>query len=138
MTPLWLEESDILPLHEKLLALNGGAEGIRDTGLLQSALTRPKNWWHYNHTAKDAILHMANLYTAGIIGNHPFIDGNKRTGFITGILFLELNGFDFFAPEEIATRAVLSLAASSQRSTEGEKTYFLFLKEYSKKAELHP
>jgi len=108
--PLWIEERDVLAIHDRLLALHGGAKGLREPGLLQSALARPQQ--HCAYSDSPNILEMAALYTAGIVRNHPFVDGNKRTGFVVGVLFLELNGFDFRASEEDATQAVFDLAAS--------------------------
>ncbi len=101
----------MLAIHDRLLAAHGGASGLRDEGLLQSALARPRQ--HYAYAASQDTIEMAALYTAGIVSNHPFIDGNKRAGFVVGVLFLELNGFDFKASEEDATQAVLSLAAGT-------------------------
>lgn len=106
--PVWINERDALMLHDRLLALHGGAAGLRDAGLLQSALARPQQVRAYAD-APD-IINMAAAYTVGIVRNHPFIDGNKRTGFVVGILFLELNGFRFTASEENAAQSVLSLA----------------------------
>lgn len=107
--PLWIEERDALLLHDRLLALHGGATGVRDDALLQSALARPRQISAYAES--PGIIDMAAAYTAGIVRNHPFIDGNKRTGFVVGILFLELNGYRFAASEEDAAQAVLALAA---------------------------
>jgi len=107
--PLWIEERDVLAIHDRLLAIHGGAPGLRDRGLLQSALARPRQYHTYANS-RD-IVAMAALYTAGIVGNHPFVDGNKRTGFVVGVLFLELHGFVFSASEEDATRAIFELAA---------------------------
>jgi len=109
--PVWIDEGDALVLHDRLLALDGGAAGVRDAGLLESALARPKQLRTYGD--KPNIIDMAAAHTAGIVRNHPFVDGNKRTGFIVGVLFLELNGYRFTATEEAATQAVLSLAAGS-------------------------
>ncbi len=109
--PVWIEERDALTLHDRLLALHGGAAGIRDAALLQSALARPRQISAYAQT--PGIIDMAAAYTAGIVRNHPFIDGNKRTGFVVGILFLELNGYRFTASEEDAAQAVLGLAAGT-------------------------
>lgn len=108
---LWIDEHDVLAIHDRLLALHGGASGVRDRGLLQSALARPRQHHAYSKTAD--VVEMAALYTAGIVRNHPFVDGNKRTGFVIGVLFLELHGFDFKASEEDATQAVMSLAAGT-------------------------
>lgn len=82
---------------------------VRDLGLLASALARPRQ--HFAYADKPDIVEMAALYTAGIVRNHPFLDGNKRSGFVIGILFLELHGFAFTASEEDATQAVMRLAA---------------------------
>jgi death on curing protein len=109
--PLWIEERDALAIHDRLLALHGGATGLRDLGLLQSALARARQ--HYSYADTSDVVEMAALYTAGIVRNHPFVDGNKRTGFVIGVLFLELHGFDFKASEEDATQAVMALAAGT-------------------------
>lgn len=108
--PVWLEERDALAIHERLLLEHGGAGGLRDVALLQSALARPRQ--HHAYGAKSDIVAMAALYTAAIVRNHPFFDGNKRTGFVLGILFLELNGHRFTASEEDAAQAVFALAAA--------------------------
>jgi death-on-curing protein len=113
--PVWIEERDVLALHGRLLSLHGGAPGLRDEGLLQSALARAQQ--HFAYAESADILDMATVYTAGIVRNHPFIDGNKRTGFIVGILFLELNGYRFIASEEDAAKAVLELAAGNMDET---------------------
>ena len=84
---------------------------MRDAGLLPSALTRPKQLAAYGD--KPDIIALAAAYTAGIVRNHPFLDGNKRTGFLVGVLFLELNGYRFTATEESAAQAILSLAAGT-------------------------
>ena len=109
--PIWIDERDALALHDRLLALDGGAPGVRDMGLLQSALARPQQLYAYGDNPDT--IGMAASYTAGIVRNHPFIDGNKRTGFLVGVLFLELNGVRFTATEESAAQAILSLAAGT-------------------------
>jgi death-on-curing protein len=119
---VWLEDLDVLTLHDRLLAFHGGASGIRDEGLLVSALARAKQVATYGDSMD--VVGMATAYTAGIVKNHPFLDGNKRTGFVAGILFLELNGFRFTAKESAATEAVLALAAG----TLDEAGYARFLK----------
>ncbi len=113
--PLWLDEQDALTLHDRLLALHGGAAGLRDPGLLTSALARPRQ--HFAYAEAAGTIPLAALYTAGIVRNHPFIDGNKRTGFVLGILFLELNGARFTASEEEAAQAVLALASGALDET---------------------
>ena len=107
--PVWIEERDALTLHERLLALHGGAEGLRDRTLLESALARPQQ--RFTLAESPNMFEMAAAYTSGIVRNHPFVDGNKRTGFVVGILFLELNGYRFAASEHEAAQAVLGLAS---------------------------
>jgi death-on-curing protein len=109
--PVWIGERDALALHDRLLGLDGGAAGLRDAGLLQSALARPQQL--RAHGNKADLVELAAAYTAAILHNHPFIDGNKRTGFVVGALFLEMNGIRFTASEEDATQAVLGLAAGT-------------------------
>ena len=120
--PLWIDERDTLTLHDRLLALHGGAAGVRDSALLKSALARPQQIDAYAD-APD-LIDLAAAYTAGIVRNHPSIDGNKRTGFVVGILFLELNGYRFSANEADAAQAVLALAAG----TLDEAGYAAFLR----------
>jgi death on curing protein len=108
--PVWIEHGLVLAIHDRQLAEHGGAEGLRDETLLESALARPLN--HLLYTSAD-IIDLAAKYTAGIVQNHPFVDGNKRTGFVVGVLFLELNGYRFVASEEDAAQAVLELAAGT-------------------------
>ncbi len=105
----WLEERDALAIHERSLVLHGGAPGVRDLGLLQSALARPRHLASYDDAA--GLADLAAAYTVGIVQNHPFIDGNKRTGFVVGVLFLELNGGHFVASEQAAAEMVIGLAA---------------------------
>jgi death-on-curing protein len=101
--PVWVDVRDALALHDHLLALHGGAAGLRDDALLESALARPQQHFAYGE---------------------PFVDGNKRTGFVVGILFLELNGYRFTASEEEAAQAVLQLASGSL----DESGYLAFLR----------
>ena len=77
--PCWIDDRDALTLHDRLLALHGGAAGVRDDGLLKSALARPRQRLAYAGAA--GIIQLAAIYTAGIVRNHPFVDGNQRTGF---------------------------------------------------------
>lgn len=117
----------MVAIHDRLLALHGGATGLRDRGLLQSTLERPQQ--HHAYADKSDVVEMAALYTAGIVRNHPFVDGNKRTGFVIGVLFLELHGFEFKASEADATQAVMSLAAG----TLDEAGYAAWLREIAKR-----
>ena len=120
--PVWIDERDARAVHDRLLALYGGAAGLRDDGLLKSALARPYQRFAYGESTD--ISELAAAYTVGIVRDHPFADGNKRTGFVVGILFLELNGYRFNASEEDATKAVLDLAAG----VIDETTYSAFLR----------
>ena len=112
MTPwIWIDERDARAVHDRSLVLHGGAAGVRDAGLLDSALARPRQLAAYVENAD--VIDLAAAYTSGLVKNHPFVDGNKRTGFVVGILFLELNGARFTASEAAATQAVLGLAAGT-------------------------
>ena len=97
--PVWMETEEVLVIHDLQLAEHGGAGGIRDQGLLDSALARPKNLLAY--TDKDVPLtQMAAAYAFGIAANHPFIDGNKRTALVVTLTFLEINGIEISAAQE--------------------------------------
>lgn len=109
--PIWVDEQVALAIHERLISLHGGASEVRDKELLKSALARPLNLLACDQQAD--VFPLAAAYTAGILQNHPFVDGNKRTGFVVGILFLELNGYRFTAAEEDSAQAVIALAAGS-------------------------
>jgi death on curing protein len=106
--PEWLDIELVLDFHAEQLALFGGADGIRDRGLLESALARPINKFAYGETELAAL---AAAYGFGIARNHPFVDGNKRTALASMIVFLGLNGIDLDATQEEATAIVLGLAA---------------------------
>jgi death-on-curing protein len=109
--PVWIEDLEVRVLHERLLALHGGRAGVRDEGLLISALARPRQLAVYE--GGTDVVTLAGAYSVGIIKNHPFVDGNKRVGFVVGVLFLELNGYRFEATEEDAAAAVLAVAAGA-------------------------
>jgi len=123
--PVWIDERDALALHDRLLALHGGAVGLRDDGLLKSALARPQQ--HFAYAESPDVVEMAAAYTCGIVRNHPFVDGNKRTGFVVGVLFLELNGYRFNASEEDAAQMVLELASGNL----DEAGYIAFLRAHA-------
>lgn len=109
-TPYWITREECLALHDMMLMHYGGGAGLRDAGLLKSALARPQQLLAYG---KAKITDLAAAYVFGIVKNHPFVDGNKRTGFITGVGFLERNGMDFFATEADAVTQTLGLAAGA-------------------------
>ena len=106
--PVWLDVEILIDLHAEQLALFGGPDGIRDQGMLESALGRPINKFAYGETDLAAL---AAAYGFGIARNHPFVDGNKRAAFGVIIVFLGLNDIDFLVPSESATVMILSLAA---------------------------
>jgi death-on-curing protein len=124
----WIDECDALALHENLLILHGGSPGLRDGALLKSALARPLQ--HHAYRPEVDVVELAALYTASVVSSHPFVDGNKRTGFVVGVLFLELNGYRFSASEETAAQAVIDLAARKLN----EAQYAAFLRANSKPA----
>lgn len=93
-----------------MLAQYGGLAGVRDEGLLESALSKPQNLFAYS---SPTLPEMAASYAAGIILNHPFLDGNKRTGFMLAATFLELNGMEFAATEQSVVEMTLALAGGS-------------------------
>lgn len=107
--PKWLGVEAVLVMHEEQLAEHGGAVGVRDLGLLDSALARPRNAWSYG---ESDLVALAALYAAGVMRNHPFVDGNKRTGFLAAYAFLYVNGLEIVADEAEVIVQCLSLAAS--------------------------
>jgi death on curing protein len=108
--PVWLTDDLPLALHERLVADFGGLAGIRDQGLLESAMARPRQIAAYGHAD---IVGLAAAYATGVVRNHPFIDGNKRVGFMLAYIFLVRNGYQLTASEAAATRAVLDLASGA-------------------------
>jgi death-on-curing protein len=96
-------------MHEEALLLHGGPEGVRDLGLLESALARPKNLLAYSEQP-PSIAQLAACYAKGIVANHPFVDGNKRTAFTVSVTFLRLNGFQLTATKEDRVLTFWSLA----------------------------
>ena len=126
-TPVWVLRETVLTLHEQSLAEFGGAAGIRDEGLLDSALGKPENLFA---NGKPTLFDLAASYGFGLVKNHPFIDGNKRAGFITAVTFLELNGCHFEATEAEAAVRTLALAAGDM----SEKEFTAWLKANSRRA----
>ena len=107
--PIWFEERTVLAIHEMQLAEHGGASGIRDHGLLISGLDRAKNAFHYQGADIPAL---AAIYALGIINNHPFIDGNKRTGSVLLQVYLELHGYRFIPTDAEFYDMIVSLSSS--------------------------
>ncbi len=108
--PHWIRGDVALAIHRRQLAEHGGIDGIRDAGLLESALARPQNLWAYSDPKPD-ISALAASYSFGIIKNHPFLDGNKRTGYVVCRTLLVLNGQDIDATQEQKYEAFLSVAS---------------------------
>lgn len=108
--PVWIDSAACHAFHCELLERFGGIEGVRDQGLLESALGRPKHLFAYG---KPSLYEMAATYAGEIIKNHPFLDGNKRTGFLAAALFLEINGRAFRATEEDVVERTLAFAAGA-------------------------
>jgi death-on-curing protein len=106
--PRWLTIEMIVAIHDEQLAIHGGSEGLRDLGLLESALDRPRNKWTYEQAE---FAELAAAYGYGLARNHPFIDGNKRSSLLAIYTFLGINGIDFIAPEAEAAAMILALAA---------------------------
>lgn len=114
MTWRWLIEGVVTAMHGELIAEHGGSPGIRDGGLLSSALARPQNQAAYG---ESSAFDLASAYAFGIIQNHPFVDGNKRTGFLAAYVFLYINGWELIAPEVEAVAAVMALARGEMDET---------------------
>jgi death on curing protein len=106
--PRWFSRDEVLALHDLMLADYGGLTGVRDNNMLESALAKPHQLFAYR---QPRLTDIAAAYTSGVVKNHPFLDGNKRTGFMLGAAFLELNDLTFFANEVEATLRTLALAA---------------------------
>lgn len=118
----WLAIQEVIALHDEFLNLYGGAAGVRDMGLLEAALARPRTWAGFVENAH--VLDIAARYSGGLVRNHPFVDGNKRTAFIASLTFADIHGFPIVADQKAATEAVLKLASGETNEDE----YAAFLK----------
>ncbi|MBN8246308.1 MAG: type II toxin-antitoxin system death-on-curing family toxin [Verrucomicrobia bacterium] len=123
--PVWVLREVVLALHEQSLAQFGGLAGVRDEGLLDSALGKPQNLFAYG---QPDLFELAASCAFGLVRNHPFLDGNKRAGFVVAVLFLELNGCRFQATEVDAALRTLALAAGEMT----EAAYAEWLKSSSR------
>jgi len=110
--PRWVSKDALLVLHERSIALHGGAPGMRDEGLLDSALARPANRFHYEGV--DDVCVLAATYLVAVASNHPFADGNKRAAFLACGLFLLKNGRRLVAEQADAALTVLAVAAGQR------------------------
>ncbi|MGD0628965.1 MAG: type II toxin-antitoxin system death-on-curing family toxin [Terracidiphilus sp.] len=115
--PLWMEVVDAVVAHDLQLAAHGGSTGIRDAGLLESALAKPKNILAYAEST-PSLATLAAAYAFGISTNHPFVDGNKRTALVVSFAFLDVNGLEVTATQEEAFLTFLSLAAGELTEAE--------------------
>jgi death-on-curing protein len=115
--PVWIREVDALAFHDQQISLFGGSYGVRDRGLLDSALARPMNIFDYAERALT-MADLAAAYAVGISGNYPFVDGNKRTAMQVAFVFLEFNGFPVNASQEEACLTFLSLATGEMTEAE--------------------
>ena len=106
--PFWLTRQMVVAIHDEQLAIHGGASGLRDEGMLESALDRAKNKWSYEQAE---LAELAAAYGFAIARNDPFVDGNKRTSLLALYTFLGVNGIDFDVPEANAAAVILALAA---------------------------
>ncbi|HEX3504949.1 MAG TPA: type II toxin-antitoxin system death-on-curing family toxin [Xanthobacteraceae bacterium] len=106
--PKWLTYDQIIAIHSRQLRRFGGAAGLRDEGLLRSALERPINKWHYEQAE---LPELAAAYAFGLAKNHGFVDGNKRIAFMSMMAFLRRNGVRFAPEQAHVTKMILSLAA---------------------------
>ena len=104
----WISPKTVLAMHSEQIAEHGGTEGLRDEGLMLSALARPENLYAYGESPDVSAL--AASYAFGIAKNHPFLDGNKRTALVVAVTFLNLNGYDFDAPKPEIYTLFLRLA----------------------------
>lgn len=114
--PRWLAKQALLLLHRESLRQFGGADGIRDEGLLDSALARPLN--RFADEEERDLCRLAAAYAHGVVKNHPFVDGNKRAAFTAAVVFLMLNGLVLTADPPMATVAMLDLAAREMTEAE--------------------
>jgi death-on-curing protein len=124
--PIWLDRQSVILLQAESLTQHGGSSGIRDAGLLDSALARPLNKWNYNSEADLAIL--AAGYGFGLTRNHQFVDGNKRIAFIATALFLRLNGYRLSSDPLDEIQTMLSLAAGEL----GEEEFAVWIRNHTK------
>lgn len=130
MDRVWLSQVDILALHEEVLAEFGGSNGVRDLGLLESALAKPRHLAAYGND--PSLFELAAAYCVGIAKNHPFIDGNKRVAFLAAAVFLELNGYMINPSEAEAVEMIVQVAQTKP----DEAGLALWLKRHARRKRL--
>ncbi len=128
----WMPESAVRAMHAELIAEHGGREGVRDAGLLSSALARPRNRRAYG--ASSSVFELAAAYGVAIVRNHPFVDGNKRVALAVMYVFLEMNGYRLEAPEIDAAEVMVGLTARKY----DEKWLSLWLRDSSTRWPVQP
>jgi death-on-curing protein len=115
--PVWIMPEAVLAIHNRQIAEHGGGSGLRDPGLLDSAIAKPKNIFSYDKE-KASISGLAAAYSYGIARNHPFVDGNKRTALVISLLFLKLNQWELTCTAEDLYKTFMSLAEGSLSETD--------------------
>lgn len=110
--PIWIDAADCHAFHAEMLERFGGLDGVRDEVMLESALNKPRQLFAYGEPP-PSLFDLAAAYAFGIVRNHPYLDGNKRSGFLSAALFLEINGKRFQAPEVEVVERTLALAAGA-------------------------
>jgi death on curing protein len=113
--PIWVARTTLEAVHDMQLVEHGGSAGLRDAGLLESALARPINLFAYGETD---LCTLAAAYAFGIVRNHPFVDGNKRTAFLAASIFMRINGLSPVADEVSAVHTMLAFAASEMSESD--------------------
>jgi death-on-curing protein len=111
MEPRWLSRAVVLAIHADQISSHGGSAGLRDPGLLESALNRARN--RFDYEPESDVFELAAAYGFGLATNHPFIDGNERIAFQAIYVFLGMNGFRIDAPEEAAVGIMMGVAAGN-------------------------
>ncbi len=115
---IWIGLTTVLAIHEEQIAEHGGAGGVRDRGLLSSALDRPRNIAAYGPDGDSDVARLAAAYGCGIAKNHPFVDGNKRTALVVTETFLNLNGLKLTADDAACVAALRALADGTMKEEE--------------------
>ncbi|NBB78196.1 MAG: type II toxin-antitoxin system death-on-curing family toxin [Verrucomicrobia bacterium] len=115
--PIWLTRETILSIHALSIAWFGGADGLRDLHALETSVNRPLQHFSYADP-QPSVFELAAIYCSGLVQSHPFLDGNKRTGFMAAYTFLGINGYQLTATEEDAALKILALADSRLSDTE--------------------
>ncbi len=119
--PRWVLGEVVVSVHRMLIAEHGGSPGIRDKGLLESALARPRQIFSYG--PQTTLFELAAAYGFGLAKNHPFVDGNKRAALAIAAIFLEINGFSFDAPEPEAVIVIEQLASGNLTESDLSKWF---------------